>query len=58
MIVTKQWLEKKVKELNDCLLDNEKKDFFVVYSNEKKKRNYYVEKLIELETNQLQTIKV
>lgn len=57
MTVTKQWLENKIKELNDWLFDNEKGNHFE-YAPNKHKRDYYVRKLIELEENQLGTIKV
>lgn len=58
MKVSKDWLENKIKELNDWLTQNENKPFFAEYDIEKQKRNYYVNKLIELEENQLETIKV
>ena len=57
MTVTKQWLENKIKELNDWLFENEKGNHFE-YAPNKHKRDYYVRKLIELEENQLGTIKV
>lgn len=57
MTVTKQWLENKIKELNEWLFDNEKGNHFE-YAPNKHKRDYYVRKLIELEENQLGTIKV
>lgn len=57
MTVTKQWLENKIKELNDWLFDNEKSNHFE-YAPNKHKRDYYVRKLIELEENQMTTIKV
>ena len=57
MTVTKQWLENKIKELNDWLFDNEKGNHFE-YAPNKHKRDYYVRKLIELEENQMTTIKV
>lgn len=59
MNVTQQWLEKKVKELNEWLQNNQG-DFDVItdYNITVKSRNYYVNKLIELEENQLDTIKV
>lgn len=53
-LVSKQWLENKVKELNDWLFENDKDN----KSYKKHIRNYYVNKLIELEENQLETIKV
>lgn len=57
MTVSKQWLENKVKELNDWLLENEKENHFE-YAPNKHNRDYYVRKLIDLEENQLETIKV
>mgnify|MGYP000210922801 FL=1 len=57
MTVTKQWLENKIKELNDRIFENEKGNHFE-YAPNKHKRDYYVRKLIELEENQLGTIKV
>ena len=57
MTVTKQWLENKIKELNDWLFENEKGNHFE-YAPNKHKRDYYVRKLIELEENQLGTIRV
>jgi hypothetical protein len=57
MAVTKQWLENKIQELNDWLIAYE-----ILanseYAHKKGSRDYYVNKLIELEENQLQTIKV
>lgn len=57
MKVTQQWLENKIKELNDWLFENEKGIHFK-YASNKQARDYYVDKLIELEENQLETIKV
>jgi hypothetical protein len=57
MEVTKQWLENKIKTLNDWLLENEKGIHFE-YAKNKRSRDYYVNKLIELEENKLTTIKV
>ena len=57
MIVKKHWLENQIKELNDWLIENEKGIHFE-YAPNKHKRDYYVNKLIELEENKLQTIKV
>ena len=51
MRATKQFLENKIKELNDWLFDNEKGNHFE-YAPNKHKRDYYVRKLIELEENQ------
>lgn len=57
MKVSKMWLETKIKDLNDWLLANEKGIHFE-FAQKKRKRDYYVNKLIELEENQLETIKV
>lgn len=57
MTVSKEWLENKIKELNDWLLANEKGIHFE-YAHKKRSRDYYVNKLIELEENELQIIKV
>jgi hypothetical protein len=57
MKVSKQWLETKIKELNDWLLANEKGIHFE-FASKKHSRDYYVNKLIELEENQQATIKV
>ena len=57
MKVSKQWLETKIKELNDWLIANEKGINFE-FAPKKRSRDYYVNKLIELEENQLTTIKV
>ena len=57
MTVTKQWLENKIKELNDWLFDNEKGNHFE-YAPNKHKRDYYVRKLIELEENKIKNIEI
>ena len=57
MTVTKQWLENKIKELNDWIFENEKGNHFE-YAPNKHKRDYYVRKLIELEENQLKAIEI
>ncbi|WP_268848118.1 hypothetical protein [Flavobacterium aestivum] len=57
MKVSKQWLETKIKELNDWLFANEKGIHFE-FTHKKRSRDYYVNKLIELEENQLMSIKV
>ncbi len=57
MTVSKQWLENKIKELNDWLIKNEKTNHFE-YAPKKQNRDYYVRKIIELEENDLETIKV
>lgn len=57
MIVTKQWLENKISELNDWLRINEK-GIHWNYAPQKHKRDYYVNKLIELEEKGLKSIKV
>lgn len=57
MIVTKQWLEAKIKDLNEWLKENEFKNHFE-YSEKTHNRNYYVELLIELEESGLEKIKI
>jgi hypothetical protein len=57
MKVSKQWLETKIAALNEWLLANEKGNHFE-YAPNKHKRDYYVSKLIELEENQLTSIKI
>lgn len=57
MKASKQFLENKIKELNDWLVEHEKGIHFE-YAHKKRSRDYYVNKLIELEENQLKTIKV
>lgn len=57
MKVSKQWLDTKIKELNDWLIANEKGIHFE-YANKKRSRDYYVNKLIELEENRMEAIKV
>lgn len=57
MRVTKEWLENKIKDLNEWLFIHEKGNHFE-YAPNKQKRDYYVNKLIELEENQLETIKI
>lgn len=57
MNVSKEWLEKKIKTLNEWLTENSKGIHFEFAPN-KHKRDYYVNKLIELEENQMKTIKV
>jgi len=57
MQVSKQWLENKIKEQNDWLIANEKGTPHE-YARQKRNRDYYVNKLIELEENQMKTIKV
>lgn len=57
MNVSKQWLENKIKELNDWLQLHEKGIHFE-YAQKKQNRDYYVRKLIELEENNLEKIKV
>jgi hypothetical protein len=57
MKVSKQWLEIKIAALNDWLIANEKGIHFE-FASKKRNRDYYVNKLIELEENQLETIKV
>jgi hypothetical protein len=57
MKVSKQWLGIKIAALNDWLIANEKGIHFE-FASKKRNRDYYVNKLIELEENQLETIKV
>lgn len=57
MKVSKQWLDTKIKEINDWLIANEKGIHFE-YANKKRSRDYYVNKLIELEENRMEAIKV
>jgi hypothetical protein len=56
MKVTQQWLESKIKNLNDWLQNNGVRHF--EYNQTKQKRDYYVMRLIELEENGLETIKI
>lgn len=57
MKVTKQWLEARIKTLNDWLQSNPATHF--EYTQSTQKRNCYVAKLIELEENEnLETIKI
>lgn len=57
MKVSKEWLERKIKTLNEWLTANSAGIHFEFAPN-KHKRDYYVNKLIELEENQMETIKV
>ncbi len=56
MKVTQQWLERRIKNQNEWLQSNGLKHF--EYPQNKQKRDYYVAKLIELEENELETIKI
>lgn len=56
MTVSKIWLENKIGELNKWLFENNEKHF--QYALKQQNRDYYVNKLIELEENNLNTIKV
>ena len=63
MNVSKEWLEKKIKELNDWILEHDNRNVVfgcntVEYKCKTGSRNYYVNKLIELEEKQMETIKV
>jgi hypothetical protein len=64
MKVSKTYLENKIQELNDWILVNEikensiKTNRHIEYTHKKRSRDYYVNKLIELEENQLTSIKV
>ena len=55
MVVSKNWLDNKIKELNEWLTSNENHED---YSKNKYARDYYVNKIIDLEENQQTTIKV
>ncbi len=57
MKTSKQWLENKIKELNDWLQVHEKINHFQ-YAEKKQNRDYYVNKLIELEENGLKEIEI
>lgn len=57
MKVSKEWLERKIKTLNEWLTANSAGIHFE-YAPNKHKRDYYVNKLIELEEKQMETIKV
>lgn len=57
MIVSKDWLEREIKTLNEWLFANSAGIHFE-YAPNKHKRDYYVNKLIELEEGNLKTIKV
>lgn len=56
MTVTKDWLERKVAGLNEWLTNNGPAHF--EFKQKTHNRNYYVNKLIELEENNLKTIKI
>lgn len=56
MEVTKQWLESKIAKLNDWLDRASSKHF--KYRLKCQNRDYYVRKLIELEEQSLDTIKI
>lgn len=55
MTVSKEWLENKIKELNDWLFSHTGHGMYV---QTERNRDYYVRKLIELEENNLPKIKV
>lgn len=57
MTVTKDWLEAKIKDLNEWLLEYEKGNHFE-YAEKKHNRDYYVNQLIELEESGLEKIKI
>jgi hypothetical protein len=57
MKVSQDWLAKRVEELNEWLLANEKGIHFE-YAAKKQKRDYYVNKLIEMEQSNLTKIKI
>jgi hypothetical protein len=55
MVVSKEWLETKIKDLNEWLLEHEKGNHFE-YAEKKHNRDYYVNQLIELEESGMQKI--
>lgn len=55
-IVNKDWLENNIKELNDWLFQNPQKSD--TYREKEHNRNYYVNKLIELEEKNLNLIEL
>lgn len=56
MKVSKHYLESKIADLNQWLMENAPVHF--QYKQKEHNRNYYVRKLIELEENNLKTIKI
>jgi hypothetical protein len=56
MNVSKIYLEKKIKELNEWLQDNNPAHH--QYNLKKQNRDYYVNKLIELEESGAPTVKI
>lgn len=52
----KHWLERKISELNKWLMNHNEAHF--EYKQKLHNRNYYVNKLIELEENNLKTVKI
>lgn len=59
--VSAEWLEKRIKELNDWLVSPaalSKGEQNLDYKLRKRDRDYFVQKLIELEENGLTQIKV
>lgn len=56
MKASKTWLENKIADLNNWLFENDEKHF--QYAQKKQNRDFYVNKLIELEENNLKEIKV
>lgn len=57
MTVTKDWLETKVQELNEWIRIHENTKHPQL--NEKlQNRNYYVNKLVEMDDNELEKIKI
>lgn len=60
-IVSTEWLERKIKELNDWLVSPDalsKGEENPDYKLRKRDRDYFVQRLIELEENGLTQIKV
>lgn len=56
MKVTKEWLEARIERENNWLKENSVHYFD--YRNSEHKRNYYVNKLIEMEENELLIINI
>lgn len=56
MVANKSWLEKRITELNDWIQEHTKTH--PEYNLKVHDRNYYVNKIIELEENNLKHIKI
>lgn len=57
MKVTKKWLENKIETLNNWLMENSKGIHFE-YAPNKQKRDYYVNKLLELQEKNIEKIAI